>query len=288
MTWFILSLATAFFMASTAAFTKRYFSDLSSWEMGLIPFLYATPLCACTLLLIDTPPIRPGFWLTLTWVLPLTTVAIIMHFRAIHISPLSLTMPFLSFTPIFAIGTGWLILGEPLSMHGVLGILLIVFGGYVINLDSAKFGVLGPIKAIAREKGSMLMLVTAMLYGLCAVGGKKMILLSSPLFAAMTIFSLYGILLTALLIVTGKVAPKRLFEKPVLGMTAGVIVFCEMICHNLAISMVAAAYMIAIKRMAGIFSVLYGKIIFKERGIKYRIIGAVIMAAGAAFIGLWG
>jgi uncharacterized membrane protein len=149
-------------------------------------------------------------------------------------------------------------------------------------------GYLGPIKAIWKEPGSALMLVVAFIYGLTSVGGKVMILDSSPLFAAVTIFILYGLILTAILLTTGKATLKNITRNHRLGALAGLIVFAEMICHNTAMSMVAAAYMITIKRTTGLFSVLYGWFLFHETGIRFRLVGTVIMTIGAAVIALWG
>lgn len=288
MTWFALSLGAAFFMASNSAFMKRFFSDLSAWEMSLIPYFYAMPLMALTIPFIGIPPIGPRFLPALAWVLPVLMVSIILHYRAIRMSPLSLTLPFLSFTPVFVLFTGDLILDETLSVPGVAGMLLVVVGGYVLNLDAARYGFLGPIRAIWKEPGSGLMLVVAFLYGLTSVGGKVMILDSSPMFTAIAVFTLYGLLLTLILIWTGKTSFRSLTQKPLLGTVAALIVFAEIVCHNLAMSMTAAAYMITIKRTTGIFSVLYGWLLFKERGIRFRLLGTVIMTVGAAVIALWG
>lgn len=261
---------------------------MSPWEMCVIPFLYSAPMCGGILLLVDTPPIGPGFFPALSWVMPLTMIAVILHFRAIRVSPLSLTLPFLSFTPVFVLLTGDLILDETLSPLGISGMLLVVIGGYVINLDSTRYGLLGPIKAIFKEPGSALMLIVAVLYGFCSVGGKVLILNSSPLYAALLLFTLLGTLIPIVLIAVGKASLRTVTSKPILGIISGLILFAEIICHNLAISMVAAAYMITIKRMAGLFSVLYGWLIFKERGILFRAIGTAIMTSGAAIIAIFG
>ena len=288
MTWFTLSLGAAFLMASTSAWMKRFFSDVSPWEMGVIPFFYGAPLCGIALLFTDIPEIGPGFFPALSWLLPVNLIAIILHFRAIHISPLSLTIPFLSFTPVFVIFTGNIVLDETLSPLGIVGVLLVVLGGYVVNLDATRHGLLGPVKAIWREPGSAMMLAVAALYSLCSVGGKLMILNSSPMFAAMSLYGLYGICLTIILVGVGKAKLSTIVRRPLLGFGAGVIIFLEVICHNLAISLVAAAYMVTIKRMAGIFSVIYGRFLFNERGIRYRLMGTAVMTAGAAVIALYG
>ena len=288
MLWFTLSMAAAFLMATNGAYMKRFFPDVSPWEMGIIPFFYATPFCLITLFFIEIPTIGPGFLPALAWVLPLTMVAIILHFRAIHMSPLSLTLPFLSFTPVFVFVTGDILLGETLSTWGTVGILLVVAGGYVLNIDRARHGILGPVKAIFNEPGSAIMLFVAALYGLCSVGGKLLIIHSSPMFAAMTLFGLYGPLLTVVLVGIGKASFKTIIRKPLLGMGVGTCIFIEIICHNIAISLTAAAYMITIKRMAGIFSVMYGWLWFNEQGIRYRLMGTIVMTIGAAFIVLLG
>ena len=51
-----------------------------------------------------------------------------------------------------------------------------------------------------------------------------------------------------------------------------------------AISLTLVTYVIAIKRTSVIMSVLWGAIIFKEKGIKERLVGAVIMVLGVVLI----
>ncbi|WP_419788162.1 EamA family transporter [Pseudodesulfovibrio sp.] len=288
MIWLTLSLGAAFFMASGAAYMKRFFSDVSPWEMGLIPAFYASPFCLLALFFVDIPKLGPNFFPIIFWLTPLFAVSFLLHYRAVGLSPLSLTMPFLSFTPVFVILTGNLLLHEHIGTGGVIGILLVVAGGYVLNLDSVRDGVLGPIRAIFREPGSALMLLVAAIYSLTSVGGKMLILQSSPLFAALIIFGALGPLLGAVLWMLGKVDMRIVFRRPLLGLGAGLIVFGDVICHNLAISMINAAYMVALKRMAGIFSVIFGRVLFNEKGILFRLIGTAIMTIGAAVIVIWG
>ena len=133
-------------MASNAALMKRFFSDLSPWEMSLIPYVYALPLMVrrpCPLSAYR-PSVRV-FSPTLAWVTATCSwSAIILHYRAIRMSPLSLTLPFLSFTPVFVLFTGGLILDETLTPQGIAGMLLVVLGGYVLNLDAARYGLPRP------------------------------------------------------------------------------------------------------------------------------------------------
>ncbi len=52
--------------------------------------------------------------------------------------------------------------------------------------------------------------------------------------------------------------------------------------------MVKAIYMIAVKRMSILFSVVYGWILFKESDVGIRMLGALLMFTGAVFIILLG
>ena len=58
----------------------------------------------------------------------LITVVMWLYFRALQISPLSMCVPFLSFTPVFLIPTGFIILGELPLPSKAFGVVLIVAG----------------------------------------------------------------------------------------------------------------------------------------------------------------
>lgn len=54
--------------------------------------------------------------------------------RALSISPISLTVPYLSFTPAVLLLTAFLLLGEVPSFFGVCGVTIVAFGGYLLSL----------------------------------------------------------------------------------------------------------------------------------------------------------
>mgnify|MGYP000474666247 CR=1 FL=1 len=56
------------------------------------------------------------------------------------------------------------------------------------------------------------------------------------------------------------------------------------IFNFLAVQLVIVPYMISIKRTSSIFGFLYGKFVFKEKNIKERLTGALIMLIGAGLI----
>lgn len=62
----------------------------------------------------------------------------------------------------------------------------------------------------------------------------------------------------------------------------------EIIMINLAYTMAIVPYVISVKRLAIIFSVLFGLLIFHEKFNWGRMPGATIMVPGAGLIALFG
>jgi drug/metabolite transporter (DMT)-like permease len=62
-----------------------------------------------------------------------------MYMVAIRDSALSLTLPYLAFTPVFTVLSAWLLLGEQVTAQGLAGIALVVLGAYGLNIKHARF-----------------------------------------------------------------------------------------------------------------------------------------------------
>lgn len=288
MIWLTLALMTALASASQDSWVKHKFSGYSTYEMLAFPMLYSLPLIAVATFWLTVPPLDTTFLWCFLVSIPLNGVAFFMHMRAIQISPLSLTLPYLSFSPAFMFGTGFLFLGELPNIWGGLGVCIIVIGSYVLNINPSTYTLLAPFRAFFKEKGSMIMLMVAILYSLAAVIGKKAILHSSVMFFTLVFFLTLNTITLLFVEISGKGKVARLFAKPLQGGVAGVLLFIHLICHGWAISMTKAVYMISIKRMSILFGVIYGGIFFAEKHLFYRLAGAGLMIAGATVISLKG
>lgn len=61
----------------------------------------------------------------------------IMYQRALLVSPLSLTIPYLSATPAFLLLTAYLFVGESPSLQGIFGVCIVAASGFLLNVNSA-------------------------------------------------------------------------------------------------------------------------------------------------------
>src|ERR1039458_8961208 len=94
----------------------------------------------------------------------LITIVMWLYFRALQISPLSMCIPFLAFTPVFLIPSTYIILGQKPEPIKLLGVLLIVAGSLAMHRQLFAVGWLAPVKAVLEYKGSRYMLIVALIF----------------------------------------------------------------------------------------------------------------------------
>jgi len=283
MIWVLYALLSAFFLATNDAISKNALQTENELLVAWVRWGLAIPFVLPLLFFIEIPILDATFWTATIILIPLELIALFLYIRAIKISPLSLTIPFLALTPVFAILTGFLILGEVLSTAGIFGILLVCAGAYTLNISKKKDGLLGPIRAIFQERGSVLMSIVALIYGLGAVLGKVVIMHSSALFVGLFYPCLLGLLTLPIVCVkTGK-GITRIFKNKTF-ILIGALSAVMLIFHFMGLELIDVAYFISVKRLSMLFAIMYGAILFKEERITERLVGSVVMLAGIGII----
>jgi drug/metabolite transporter (DMT)-like permease len=289
MNWLVLSLAAALGSAGEAAAMKKLPGDLTPEEMGLTPLLFGLPLCLLTLA-VARPPLPPaGFWLDLALLLPFSFTGYILYCQAIRLSPLSLTLPYLALVPVFTMLTGHLLLGEIPNPAGGAGVLLLAAGSYVLNLGArTAHGVWGPLLAVLREPGPRRILIVAALYAVVAVLSKHAAVLATPLGYVAWFEPVYTTCFTLVLAVMGRARLGNILARPGQGAVLGLIHFGHLAAGTVSVVLTQTAYMLAVKRVDGLFGVLLGRAAFREEDMPSRLAGSALMLAGVAVIALWG
>ncbi|MBW1670009.1 MAG: EamA family transporter, partial [Deltaproteobacteria bacterium] len=154
MNWFPTALLTALATATGDTILKARFSHLSPDSMAIVKSTAPMPFLLPLLLAISWPETDLVFWHTVGLLVPFEILALLLYMQALRVSPLSLSIPFLAFTPVFIVLTGWLVLDEKVTIGGLLGILCTITGAYVLHIKSSRKGLLEPFRAIAKEQGS--------------------------------------------------------------------------------------------------------------------------------------
>lgn len=287
MSWLLLSLISAFCLASADAATKKFIHHYRAEEIVLIRFGLAGLLLLPLLLGQTWPELNTEFWLWLAALLPIELLAMRLYMEAIRSTDLSLTLPLLAFTPVFNIITGYLILGETIQLTGFIGIGFVVFGGWILNLQTqsqTRLNLIAPFKSMMTTHGSRLMLCVAALYSLTSVFSKGVLQTVSPDFFGPFYMTVLGLVTIFYLQIRQHQPIKIINRKPVVHCLIAAFSAGMIVAHFYAIDQVQVAYMIAIKRTSLLFGMIYGAILFGEKEIPRKLLAGSLMVFGVFMI----
>lgn len=284
--WVFLALLSAFTLATSDALTKKVLNGNNEYLVAWFRLLFSFPFLVILWLFIPLPRLDKEFYLAFVCALPLEIIAMVLYIKSLKLSPLSLTLPFLSLTPLFLILVSYVILGEKVSFKGGTGIFLLLAGSYILNLREIRGGILKPFRFMIREKGPALMIGVAIIYSITSSLGKMAIQHSSPLFFGTTYFIVLTIVFAPIALIMGRRDIRKFIggKKYTNLFTPGIFYSIMVASHMLALSMTKVAYMISLKRTSLIIGVIYGYVLFKEKNIRERLAGAIIMFTGFVMI----
>jgi drug/metabolite transporter (DMT)-like permease len=281
--WVSLAVVTAVAFAFSGSYAKALSRRAHVYVITWAMMTLALPWAAVLLVREGMPVIQPGFYKAALLSVVLNMVSVTLEVKALSLSPLSLTVPFLAFTPLFMLVTSLVVLGEAPDAKGVIGIVLVAVGAYAINLEKVRGGLLGPIKAVAKEPGSRIMLLVALMWSVSAVYDKVAVVSSSPTFYTVFFSAAFGLLYAPALVHGLRKNPVgwpmglRLF---LIGSICAVMILSQFAAMRLAL----ASYVIAVKRSGMLLSVVLGRVVFQEKSLAVRLFGAALMIAGVVTI----
>jgi drug/metabolite transporter (DMT)-like permease len=199
---------------------------------------------------------------------------------ALQISPISLCVPFTAFAPIFTLATGWMVLGEMPTPIGLMGIGLIVMGALMMHRKFFAMGGKALVNAFAKEKGSQAMLFSVMITAIFIPLEKQLILMSDSLTAVFA-YGIGTVIAFWLLCMARRIDIMRVMrQRPGTAMLCGLSDASQMLAQFIAVVFLPVVITMCIKRAGIVLSVLAGWLIFRERDVTDRLIGASAMVSG--------
>ncbi len=288
MDWFFITLICAFSLASADAFSKRYLADYSGQALLMVRIVIPAILLLPMLWFFPIPDAPLAFWGWIALLMPLELIALLLYSMAVRDAPLSQSVPYLAFTPVFAMLFGWMVLDESVSVNGGVGVLLIVVGAYVLNINvlrvHGRLRWFEPLRAIAHQQGARRMLIVAVIYGVTSVLGKAAMEYAGPQgFGAFYYILLAGF--TLLVVAIQQPAAIKVLARPSAAQwLVGGMMAIMIVTHFMALALVEVAYMIAVKRLSLLFGILYGAWLFHEHGLSRNLLAGSIMVCGVALI----
>jgi len=284
--WIIFALLNPISDATRNIFSKkaslRVDPLLVAWFNNLIPLIAFTPV-----IFFITFKFNSSFWESIIISGTLNIAGTILYHRAISKGDISKVVPLLSFTPFFLLFLSPLIVNEFPDFTGAVGTILIVIGSYLLNINLKKEGIFSPIKSLVKDKGNRYMLLVSFLMSISA-NFDKVGIVSSSVFQYTFIVNLYICLgITLIALIKRKLNFKEIKLEGLNLSLVGVFTSLAYFLHMTAISLTLVVYVVSLKRTAGMITVIYGAVFFKEQNIKNRLTGSIIMFVGVLLIVLF-
>lgn len=279
-----LALLTAFTTSLLDVLSKKTLRTINEYVVAFSVRFYTLFFLLPFFFFQEIPAINNMFWLALLISGLLNLVTSILYLKALKASDLSLSVPLVTFTPFFLLITSPFLVGEIPTVLGMVGVFCIVMGSYVLNLRQKKAHLLAPFRALLKEKGPRLMLCVAFLWSITSNFDKIGVQNSSPIFWSFMVNLFIVLLLFPYMILKMReefkvfsFEWKKLVPFGALNASAAFFQFT-------AVSLTLVTYVISVKRLSVVFSVFWGYLLFKEQGIKERLLGSLMMVTGVVLI----
>ncbi|MCK4892809.1 MAG: DMT family transporter [Calditrichia bacterium] len=279
----IFALLTAFLFGLQGAYGKKISAKIPPLILAWGSFIFSLPYLFGLLAIEGLPTI---IWKDFIWA---TSVSFILNsftyyifYRALQIAPLSHTMPFTAFTPIFLIPVAFIMINELPDLKGVIGIFCVFLGGFSIHLESLNLT--KPLKNLKHLSGTLLMILVAFIWSITATAEKVAVLSSSQAFYGAVICTLLSLVYLPLIFKKRNIHFKTIRSKwPqlfILGLISGLMVLTQFTAYKFLL----VSYVISFKRAGIIVSVLIGIFFFQEKGALKNIISTLIIILGVFLI----
>lgn len=264
---------------------KKVSASLLTWS------LFALPLPFLAFLSLASRPqnIRPAFFTGTFLSAVVFVVAKTLSNHSIKNNHLSKVMPLDNLGTLFTYLFGLLLISETVKPLSLLGILITVFGTYLLNVETAREGLLQPLKILFKDKGSLIFILAVILSSLAAIFDKiglKGIDPENPTLALLSEGFFMTVFLTAYLARTEKGWLKDLKDNFAILLVISLI-------YTLATYLIFSGFLggpvalvSTVKRLQVFFILILGYFFLKDKPPKHAWIATAVMVAGVILIKL--
>lgn len=199
---------------------------------------------------------------------------------------MSVVYPLCQTSMIYVPIWGMTLLGERLSVAGVCGILLVVFGTYSVQMQRLTLGEMARPFRNLRTPSVRDALAAGFIYSIGSIAEKSGVRNYSPLY-----FTYLLVLVMFLLMSFNIFRPKyraligeELREHWRLILISGPIMMASFLTFRYGLNLSPVSYAVPVRQVSIVIGVLIGIIFLRESYGKIRLLSALFIMAGAALI----
>jgi drug/metabolite transporter (DMT)-like permease len=279
--WWFFSLASAICQVGRNAVMKDLGHSLDEYINVWGRFFFLLPFALIASLVARFPSVGKGYWVTSFFAGLIQVLSTLLLSKSFKYGEISVAVTIWKIQVVLVAVFGVLFLDETISFSGVAGILVSLFGVYLLNIQRTRLSLAEPILLLFRERGMRYAFFAALTVAPTILLFKKTAQLGDPYFSTLTNY-IFASLLTFPLVI--KKSSKHLSVLPryiprFLGL--GVFAAAATIFGNLGYIRSVAAYVEAVKQVEIPLTLAVGILFFNERE-RVRSIwpGSLIILSG--------
>lgn len=286
MNWLVFALISSVTLSLREVSVKKASKGLSpAWMsvgMNLIMFLM---ILSVNVVMVNWPEIDTRFIQILLIASILDSLATVLYLGSIKYGDLSKSIPMLCFIPVVQLFVTPFLVKEQLTATGILGVGIVVFGSYLLNLEKSD-SFWAPIKRVGQNRSSLMMLSVAIIWGVSSSFHKIGVNQTNAIFWGVCEIGLISFILLFYALIFDKNRMSLSFLKPMIA--PSIFSTLAVLSYYIAISLGPIAYVSSVRRLGVLFSMLIGILLLNETYRKPGVAGGMIMIGGAAIISLYG
>lgn len=241
------------------------------------------------------PQIDALFALALLASVALNWAATLLSITALAKADASLVSPLLTFNPAFTLLMACVTLGETPGLRQTVGVAVVLFGSYLLEVEEARTSLLAPIRVLLRRPGSLLAIVASALWGTTTVLEKLAIDHMTP--PSGPVVALFGTVLLVLLLTPGAFRSSQenkpaQFTGRFRGLRAhpralgGAILLAGVapLFGFTAIALGLVGYVTTLFKLSAILTIIWARLFLDESKLGSRLLGASVMTLGGVLV----
>ena len=274
----VLMVSGTIFLSWNDIQRKKYL-DLGIDERYLMIFTFVMEgvILCIPLLYVGIPVVKSSFWPAAVGTVVVNVIAQQFYFWSYKYSDASLVAPLRLVTAPLVVVTGFFVLGETVSILGMLGIMATVAGLWFLLFPKMR-------PTFRVDTGVAYGLIAAVLFAISFPLDKQTVISSSALFASAVLFPSVGVLLLVLNLVRDRsflvgfstTIRKQFLALLFMSSTLAVGTFLT----NQALNYSLAAYAANLKRVQAVWTIIFSGAFLREKHITQRLLATLVMLFG--------
>lgn len=287
--WFWWAFLAAIMSAVSVVLTKKALKKISAPLVTWVLFSLNTPIVALIAFKDGVTQVNYLFFVGAIGSASIFAIAKTLRLVAIKQALLSKIAPLATFNAVFAYLLALIFLSEKIQLMGVVGLLLITMGAYILNAEELGKDLLKPFRLLITEKASLLFLLGVALTSVTAIFDKVSITNTFPTNPSLTLL-MENIIVSFLLLIYLQKKKKGWLNElkenfKFLSLTS-LVYMVAVIAVFSAFATGPVALVIGIKQLQLFFVLFLSYLAFKDKPTKHSLLASVIMVMGVVLIKL--